>query len=132
MKNTVMFKTTNRNGIAFIPACVGTEDQFRSLIEECVKNCAGEASYKEFPANKMPLEELPEDIQNQVRNTLRAYHSVTVTFENGKFSASACIGIKNSYNWDHFVAGTYKDDEVYTLEERRQNYKEEFGYAPCF
>ena len=39
---------------------------------------------------------------------------------------------KGNYHYDHFVCGRYLQTEVYTKEERRQNFIEEFGYAPCY
>ena len=85
-----------------------------------------------FEAGSIPFEELPDDMKEEVKETLKAFHDCTVTFENGKFSTSAAISIKSSYGVDHFVCGTYKDDQIYTLDERRANYKECFGYAPRF
>lgn len=118
-----MIKVTNCKATVFVSIRVTETKKMCELFDEYAsENPEINLTYKVFKAGEMPLEELPEDIQNQVRNILRAYHSVTVTFENGK----------NSYNWDHFVAGTYKDSDVYTEEERKQNYIEEFGYAPCF
>ncbi len=132
MKNN-MIKVTNSNGTVFVSICVaGTKKMCELFDEHASKHPEINLTYKVFKAGEMPLEELPEEIQGKVKNILRAFHSCTVSYEDEKFSASAGCCIKSSYNWDHFVAGTYKDDEVYTLEERRQNYKEEFGYAPCF
>ena len=86
------------------------------------------AKYEVYSVDSMPLEALPEEIQMKVKNTLKAFDKVNVEFESGKFSASVGCCIKSSYGYDHFVCGTYRADEVYTKEERRQNYIEEFGY----
>lgn len=128
-----MIKVTCVDGINFITSKDYATKKMTELIDEAIKQQPERnVSYKVFKSGEMPLEELPELIQAQVKSVLRAYSRCTVTYENSKFSVSACTCIRATYDWDHFVAGTYKDDEVYTLEERRQNYKEEFGYAPCF
>ena len=128
-----MIKVTCVDEINFITSKDYTTKKMTELIDEAIKQKPERnVSYKVFKSGKMPLEELPELIQAQVKSVLRAYPKCTVTYEHSKFSVSACTCIRATYDWDHFVAGTYKDDEVYTLEERRQNYEEEFGYAPCF
>lgn len=95
------------------------------FCEEFLNPCG--ATYKIFEVGKMPLNELPEEIQNEAKSVLKAYNSVNVVFEYNKFHVSASTGIKYSYNFDHFVCGRYNADEVYTPEERRQNYIECFG-----
>lgn len=128
-----MIKVTNCNATVFVSIRVtGTEKMCELFDEHASEHPEINLTYKVFKAGEMPLEELPKEIQEEVKSTLRAFHSCTVTYEHNKFSVSTCICIRSTYDWDHFVAGTYKDDEVYTLEERRQNFKEEFGYAPCF
>ena len=93
----------------------------------CTYIKAANAESKVFKAGQMPLSELPEEIQNKVKSTLKAFNKVTVVYEYGKFSTSVGCCIKSHYNYDHFVCGEYKAEEVYTEEERRQNYKECFG-----
>ena len=128
-----MIKVTNCSATVFVSICVtGTKKMCELFDEHASEHPELNLTYKVFKVGKMPLEELPKEIQEEVKSTLRAFHSCTVTYEHSKFSVSTCTCIRDTYDWDHFVAGTYKDDEVYTLEERRQNYKEEFGYAPCF
>lgn len=127
MKND-MIKITCTEGTSFL-SCVdrGTK-RMTELIDESVKSMPErKLSYKVFKSGEMPFEELPELIQAQVKSVLRAYPRCTVTYEYGKFSVSAGCCIKNHYNFDHYVAGTYWDSDVYTEEERKQNYIEEFG-----
>lgn len=85
-----------------------------------------------FNVSQMPLKALPTEIQDKVKAILRAYNEVNVTFEHGEFRASASYGIKSSYGHDYFVCGYYKQEDVYTKEERKQNFFEEFGYFPCY
>lgn len=128
-----MIKVTNCNATVFVSICVtGTEKMCNLFDEHASEHPEINLTYKVFKAGEMPLEELPKEIQEEVKSTLRAFHSCTVSYEHSKFSVSACTCIRSTYDWDHFVAGVYKDNEVYTLEERRQNFKEEFGYAPFF
>lgn len=84
-------------------------------------------TWEVFQAGEMPLEKLPAEIQEAVKSTLKAFHNCNVYYEYGEFHSSASVGIKSSYNWDHFVCGSYRDVDVYTEEERRQNYIECFG-----
>lgn len=95
------------------------------FCEEFLNPCG--ATYKIFEVGKMPLSELPEEVQNEAKSILKAYNSVNVVFEYNEFHVSASTCIKSSYNFDHFVCGRYNADEVYTQEERRQNYIECFG-----
>lgn len=85
---------------------------------------------KVFESGKVPFEELPEDVQESVKSTLKAYSETTVRYENKSWSECPAIILSASYSYDHFVAGYYKAKELYTEEERRQNFIEEFGYAP--
>ena len=90
------------------------------------------AEYKPFEVAKMPLTELPDDVQDEVKQLLKAYSNANVVFEYNRFEVSASVCIKALYNHDHFVCGRYSAEEVYTKEQRRQNYFESFGYYPCF
>lgn len=83
-------------------------------------------TYKIFEVGKMPLSELPEEVQSKVKSILKAYRSVNVVFEYNEFHVSASTCIKSSYNYDYFVCGRYNANEVYTPEELRQNYIECF------
>lgn len=127
MKND-MIKMTCIEGTNFLTSLDYTTEKMTELIDESIKQMPErKLSYKVFKSGEMPLEELPELIQAQVKSVLRAYPRCMVTYEYGKFSVSAGHCIKSNYNFDHYVAGTYLDSDVYTEEERKQNYIEEFG-----
>lgn len=127
MKNT-MIKATNINGeLVYAPIMTSSINAMLEMIQE-----NGCVVHKTFEVGDMPLNELPEDIQVKVKDILKVFPRCTVTYEYGKFTASASSCIKASYHYDHFVCGTYTDKEVYTIEERRQNYREAFGENPCF
>lgn len=132
MKND-MIKITCVDGINFITSMDYTTKKMTELIDEAIKQQPERnVSYKVFKSGEMPMEELPEQVQAQVKSVLRVYPRCMVTYEYGKFSVSAGHCIKSNYNFDHYVAGTYLDSDVYTKEERRQIFIEEFGYAPRF
>lgn len=119
-----------KNGMtAHIVVQFGTSEAL-GFCDKFLKPC--EAEYEAFPQCKMPLTALPAEVQAEVKSRLKAYSRCNVVFEYNRFTVSCGVCIKSHYNYDHFVCGEYKADEVYTLEERRQNYFESFGYAPCF
>lgn len=102
----------------------------QDFCNEFLKPCGAE--YEVFEQTQMPLASLPAEVQAEVKSRLKAYSRCNVVFEYNRFTVSCGVCIKSHYNYDHFVCGEYKADEVYTLEERRQNYFDSFGYAPCF
>lgn len=122
-----MLKAINTEGnICYCPYFAGGLDTLIPMLEE-----AGVTNIELFEVDKMPLEKLPEEIQQEVRQTLKAYQRCNVYFEYGKFHTRTGYCVKAEYNFDHFVCGEYKASDVYTEEERRQNFIESFGYAPC-
>lgn len=78
----------------------------------------------------MRFEELPVDVQNEIKDTLTAYNDVSVVYENGEYRVLAAIGIKSEYAADHKFIGTYKADEIYTEDERIINYIKNFRCYP--
>ena len=127
-----MIKMTTEHGTAYITCPARNTEEMIAHYESFAAQCDTDVFLESFSVGKMPLDKLPDDIQAQVRSTLKAYHKCNVTYEHGKFHASAGCGIKSSYGFDHFPCGEYKASEVYTIEERRQNYRECFGSNPIF
>lgn len=126
-----MIIVSNVNGTAHIVIPSENTRKFLDMLDEAAKRYPDLGnSYTVYQVNKVPLEALPIEIQEKVKSTLKAYNSCNVYFEYNEFHASASVGIKSNYNYDHFVCGRYLAKEVYTEEERRQNYIESFGYAP--
>lgn len=72
--------------------------------------------------------ELPESIQNRIKNHLKAYDEVSVWYENGEYSFGTFI--KRQYAKDHEFIGTYRSEDIYTEEERILNYVNEFQCYP--
>lgn len=76
--------------------------------------------------NTLPIEE-----QEKIKGWLKAYDKVDVFFENGRYNYGVCL--KATYAPDHEYIGTYKADEVYTEDERIENYINEFhSYPPSY
>lgn len=72
--------------------------------------------------------ELPETIQNEIKDTLKAYDKVDVYFENGEYHFG--LVLKRHYAADHEVIGTYHAKDIFTEEERILNYVNEFQSFP--
>ena len=80
----------------------------------------------------MKLNDLPMNVQNKVRNTLKAYDEVTVDFENGDYHVMTGCLLKASYAPDFRSVGTFKAKEVFTEDERTINYVESFHDFPIW
>ncbi len=121
---TKMIKAINIEGnTVYAPMLfLSMQSEILKLLEQ-----AGCTNIETFEVGKMPLEKLPSAVQQEVKRTLKAFRRCGVTYEYGEFHVSTGCCIKAKYNYDHFVCGEYKADEVYTAEERRQNYIEVFG-----
>jgi hypothetical protein len=125
MKRTMLKIHQPANGQTVHFVYNGDKAAAQSFAEEFLTPCGAE--FKAFEVAKMPLEELPDEVQQKAKSILKAYNQVNVVFEYNEFSVSASTCIKSSYHWDHFVCGRYFAKDVYTEEERRQNYQECFG-----
>ena len=76
--------------------------------------------------NTLPIEE-----QAKIKGQLKAYDEVVVFFENGKYTYGVCL--KSHYAPDHEYIGTYRAEDVYTEDERIENYINEFcSYPPSY
>ena len=130
MKKTMIKAYQPLNGMTAHIVTPKTLAEALDFCNEFLKPCGAE--YEAFPQCKMPLTALPADVQAEVKSRLKAYSRCNVVFEYNRFTVSCGVCIKSHYNYDHFVCGEYRADEVYTLEERRQNFFDSFGCAPCF
>ncbi len=75
--------------------------------------------------------ELPVEERARIRNTLKAYDEVVVFYENGKYVYGVCL--KSHYAPDHEYIGTYRAEDIYTEDERIENYINEFhAYPPNY
>ena len=121
----VLFKVTANEETSFHTCPAENQNKLKELFEEF----GATVEIYEYP---VALEVLPEETQTEVRNTLKAFGEVTVTYQNRKFDVSAAISVTAHYAYDHMVCGRYLAEKVYTKEERRQNFLEEFGYIPFY
>lgn len=121
---TKMIKAINIEGnTAYAPMLFSNmEPEILKLLEQ-----AGCTNIETFEVGKMPLDKLPEEVQQKVKRILKAFRRCNVIYEYGEFHVFTGYCIKAKYNFDHFACGEYKADEVYTAEERYQNYIEVFG-----
>ena len=75
--------------------------------------------------------ELPADVQKDIKQTLKAYSEVFVVFEYGEYHVGVGVSLKAVYAPDHEVIGTFYAKDLYTPEERDINYIEEFHDYPA-
>ena len=76
--------------------------------------------------SKEELERLPKELVESVKGTLKAYRETCITYENGNYKEMPAYGICSSYARDFKVIGYVRDEDIYTLEERIENYENEF------
>lgn len=125
MTNT-MIKTTNLEDVLYITCPTKNVSKFIELV------CEYDTEVETFEVGSMPFEALPQNVQERAKEILKAFSEVSVVYENREFNVSAGICLKANYAHDHFSCGRYKQEDIYTKEERKQNFIEEFGYAPCY
>lgn len=122
-----MIKVENGNAISYMVENESTVEKLGQYIKD---NFSG--AKVEIYKNDLTFEQLPDEIKSEVKSILKAFNVAYVDYENGKFKASASIGITAHYAKDHYFCGVYKAEEIYTKEERKQNFIEEFGYCPAY
>jgi hypothetical protein len=81
---------------------------------------------------KAQVMELPADVQMAIMDTLKAFKQVYVSYENGSYNASTAVGVKATYQQDHKFVGIVYADNMYTIEERTENYIECFHDYPIW
>ena len=124
MTNT-LFKVNNSLGTHFMAIPFNSSSEIKEIL-----NTLPDTEFTSFEVGTVNLEELPENTQKEVKSILKAFDEVTVTYERSQFTVSTGTFISAHYPTDHFVCGTYYQKKVYTPEERKTNFLEEFGYLP--
>lgn len=123
-----LIRITNPNATVWM---VANTTEFLDFITEAVAKAPVQpVEMTTFEVGKVPFDELPENIQQEVKQTLKAYNRCGVYYEMNLFHASTGTCIRARYSPDHFVCGDYYAKDIYTEEERRQNYFESFGSWP--
>ena len=121
-----MLKCKHPWGVTVI---VGPEEiicDVKKTVEEISGN---KAEAYLFAPGKVPLEMLPEEVQHEAKETLKAFDEVSVVYEYERFHVTTALCLCANYAKDHFVCGRYLASEVFTTEERRKNSMEVFGYV---
>ena len=118
-----LIRVSNEKTSMFVTCPVETTHMMLEMFEKAPNKVDVEV----FKVGKMPFEKLPEEIQAEVKNTLKVFSRCNVYYENREFHASTGCCIRSHYGFDHFVCGEYLAKEIYTEEERRQNDFEAFG-----
>lgn len=71
---------------------------------------------------------LPQETQERIKETLKAYDEIFVSYENGNYCFGTCI--KKDYAQDHEVLGTIYASDIYNEVERMENYINTFCDYP--
>ena len=77
------------------------------------------------------LNSLPIEIQEQVRNTLRAFDKCDVWFEYGEYKVQVGACLRAKYAPDHRFVATFTKDEIFTEKEQIENYINKFHCYPA-
>ena len=72
--------------------------------------------------------ELPKEVQDDAKETLKAYDECYISYEYGKYHVSVGVCIKSKYATDYKHFGSIKATQIYSEEEMKDNHKEVFGY----
>ena len=124
MQNT-MIKINPKQGA---PVYITCPTQNAEKMVDLFKDAPNFATAETFASDCMKLQDLPEDVQTEVKKLLTIYSKAHVVYEYGKFEATAHHCLKASYGYDRFWCGEYKADDVYTKEERAQHLAELNSY----
>lgn len=80
---------------------------------------------------KEELNKLPATIVEKVKNTLKAFNECSIEYEHGEYhTTSACL--RSYYADDYKFIGTAYQEDIYTIEERIENYRNEFHCEPYY
>lgn len=78
--------------------------------------------------DKQFLNSLPQETKDNVLSTLKAFNECTLIFSNGCYQVSVAYFLLERYSEDYKVIGCFSQKDIYTIEERVKNFREEFGY----
>ena len=103
MANTSIIKVTSANGTCYIPG----NEEFAIKAAKAIEEFNPDATINICKAGNVSLGYLPKEVIRKVNEILDYFTKAYVTYMNGKFEVSACIGIQKNYPVDHFFCGTY-------------------------
>ena len=81
---------------------------------------------------KKQFNELPNEVQKEVKQVLGMYDEVNVIYSDKTYKVSPHLVITNRYVEDYQFLGTYKATEVLTREEHIKLQILTFGYSPTY
>lgn len=104
-----------------------------SLSEDAVKDFSKSMAalgydVVSYEAGKVPFEMLPKEVKDEALDTLKAYDRVRVEYAGGEYKVTTGCCIASRYAYDQCVCSVYYAKDLYTEEERQENFKEVFGY----
>ena len=74
-----------------------------------------------------------EEQQDRVKETLKAYDEVHITYQYGEYHFSTGVALTATYAPDFKAVGSVYADDIFTEEERILNYMESFHeYSPLY
>lgn len=73
--------------------------------------------------NTININQLPQDVQSKVRETLTAYNTTYVEFENGRYTHIAGLCLDTRKKAADFKTFEIKNSDVYNETERASNLK---------
>ena len=80
--------------------------------------------------NKEEIEKLPNEVQEEIYHTLKAYNEVNIIYENGGYNVNTYTMISSKYAIDYKFIGVVKKEDIYTEEEMIINDVESFHDYP--
>lgn len=78
----------------------------------------------------MKFNELSQNIQEEIKDTLKAYSECYVIFENGDYKVTTALSLKREYPKDYKFIGVYRQNGIITEDEKILNYVEQFHDFP--
>lgn len=76
------------------------------------------------------FKKLSTDVQNEVKEVLKAFDECHLTFENGEYKVSHCLSLKDKYASDYKLVATFHKNDIFTKKEQIINYVESFHEYP--
>ena len=120
-----MMRCDNQQGVWYAVWPEEIADSAKKAVEDFSGNTVEITS---FAPGRVPLDMLPEEVQREAKETLKAFDEVSVVYEHEEFHVTTAVCVCAHYAKDHFVCGRYFAREVFTTQERRLNSLEVFGY----
>lgn len=132
MNNNMIITCKNENNKAIL---VVNKSVNANAFCELVKAANPNAELHVYNPNdeNVPFEFLPDEVQKEVKDVLKAFDECHVEHCHSKLSVHTGWCLSAHYADDECVVGEYKANEVFTEEERIINYAESFhDFSPLY